>query len=56
MLLGIAFILLFPLGDTLSQIQQHTVVSSIACVVGVFGPFIGLALCIYGFFKKDDPY
>ncbi len=56
MLLGIAFILLFPMGNTLSQIQQHTVVSSIACVVGVFGPFIGLALCIYGFFKKDDPY
>lgn len=55
MLLGIAFILLFPMGDSLSG-AHHTVVSAVLCAAGIFGPIIGLPLCIYGFFKKDEPY
>lgn len=55
MLLGIALILLFPMGDAFSEIQHHTVVSGVLCVIGVFGPTVGLPLCIYGFFKKDEP-
>ncbi len=33
---------------------EHTVLSAVLVVVGLYCPIVGLGFCIYGFLKRDE--
>lgn len=55
MLMGIALILLFPMFSTVSESYNPSYFWEAVGVISLIAPFAGIAFCIYGFLKKDEP-
>lgn len=53
--MGIALILLFPMFLTVSESYNPSYFWEAVGVISLIAPFAGIAFCIYGFLKKDEP-